>query len=433
VDYQEADKVLGAWKSITAEAEDIYQKLPENERDAFFELVLYPTKASEQVNDLYITTAKNRLYAGQGRASANDLAAQARALFKADADLSADYNHTLANGRWDHMMDQTHIGYSSWQEPRRNVMPKVTEIEIPANAEMGVAIEGSSSAWPAAAAEPVLPAFDVFNQPHRFIDIFNKGQTPFEFSATAGAPWIELSSTHGTVEKEQRLWISVDWSKVPNDSVNNFVTVTGSGTNVVTVKVDSFNPQEPRRDSLKGFVEAGGCVSIEAAHYTKKIGAGPVQWEEIPNLGRTLSAMTIFPVTAPSVTPPENSPCLEYQMYLFHPGEVEVEAIIDPTLNFVQGRGLRFALSFDDQPPQIVTAVPEDFTARDGNQDWEPTVKDSVRKVKTAFTLANPGNHTLKFWMVDPGVVLQKIVVNTGGVKPSYLGPPESYHGGGQG
>ena len=434
VHYQEADKVLADWKSITAQAEEIYQKLPENERGAFFELVLYPTKACEQVNDLYITTAKNRLYASQGRASANDLAAQARALFKADADLSDYYDHTLENGGWDHMMDQTHIGYTSWQEPRRNIMPKVvTETEIPTNADMGVAIEGSSAAWPGAADEPVLSVFDVFNQPHRFIDIFNEGQTPFEFSAVAGSPWIELSSTHGTVKKEQRLWVSVDWSKAPNGSANSVVTITGPGTNVVTVKVDAFNPLEPKKDSLKGFVEADGCVSVEAAHYTKKIDAGPVRWDEIPNLGRTLSAMTIFPVTAASVTPPENSPCLEYQMYLFHPGEVEVEAIVDPTLNFVQGRGLRFALSFDDQPPQIVTAVPENYTARDGNRDWEATVKDSVRKVKTTFTLANPGYHTLKFWMVDPGVVLQKIVVNTGGVKPSYLGPPESYRGGGQG
>jgi len=431
VNYQEADRVLADWKGITTEAEEIYQKLPPKERDAFFELVLYPTKACEQVNDLYITTAKNRLYAAQGRASANDYAAQARALFEDDADLSYYYNHILADGKWDHMMDQTHIGYTYWQEPRRNIMPRVTEIEISTNAEMGVAIEGSASAWPGAMDEPVLPEFDVFNQPHRFIDIFNKGQTPFEFTVTAGAPWIEVTPAHGTVDKEQRLWVTVDWDKTLTESASSFVTITGPDTNRVNVKVDAFNPKEPRPGSQSGFVEADGFVSIEAAHYTRKTDAGPVRWEEIPNLGRTLSAMTIFPVTAASVAPPENSPCLEYRMYLFHPGEVEIEAIIDPTLNFVQGRGLRYALSFDDQPPQMVTAVPADYVALDGNRDWETTVKDSVRKVTTAFTLTNPGYHTLKFWMVDPGVVLQKIVVNTGGVKPSYLGPPESYHRGG--
>jgi len=42
--------------------------------------------------------------------------------------------------------------------------------------------------------------------------------------------------------------------------------------------------------------------------------------------------------------------------------------------------------------------------------------------------LAKSGYHTFKFWMVDPGVVLEKLVVNLDGVKPSYLGPPESYH-----
>jgi hypothetical protein len=34
----------------------------------------------------------------------------------------------------------------------------------------------------------------------------------------------------------------------------------------------------------------------------------------------------------------------------------------------------------------------------------------------------------MKYWMMDPGVVLQKIIVDCGGLRPSFLGPPESYH-----
>jgi len=173
---------------------------------------------------------------------------------------------------------------------------------------------------------------------------------------------------------------------------------------------------------LHGFVEADRYVSIEAEHFTRKVDAGPVRWESIEDYGRTLSSMAIFPVTAKSVTPPENSPCLEYQMYLFHSGKLEVEAILAPTLNFVPGRGLRFAISFDDQPPQVIDAL-----AQNTPQDWAKSVEDSVRKVKSTHNVETVGYHTLKFWMVDPGVVLQKIVVDLSGVKPSYLGPPESY------
>ena len=67
--------------------------------------------------------------------------------------------------------------------------------------------------------------------------------------------------------------------------------------------------------------------------------------------------------------------------------------------------------------------------AQNSQRDWETSVKDGVRKSGSRHTLAGPGYHTLKFWMVDPAMVLQKLVVNLGGVKPSYLGPPESYRG----
>ncbi len=284
VDYREADTVVADWKALADEAEAISQQLPANARDAFFQLVLYPVKACAIVNELYVAAAKNRLYAEQGRASANDFAAEVRALFKADADLSAYYNHTLANGKWNHLMDQTHIGYSSWQDPRANVMPRVTEVQPDTNALMGVALEGSAAAVPDAATNAALPGFDVFNQSRHYVDVFNKGQAPFSYTATAGDPWIVLSAAKGTVEKDQRIWVSVDWAKAPAGTATGTITVAGPGVTNATVQVSEFNPPEPRRDSLHGFVEAGGCVSIEPAHFTRKVDAGSTKWDEIPDL-----------------------------------------------------------------------------------------------------------------------------------------------------
>jgi Glycosyl hydrolase family 115/Gylcosyl hydrolase family 115 C-terminal domain len=422
-DYGEAEKVVADFREITGKAEKIYGALPENQRAAFFELVLYPTKASAIVNELYITAGKNKLYAGQGRARANELAWQAKALFAADAELASYYNHTLAGGKWDHMMDQTHIGYTFWNEPPVNNMPQVSEIELLATAQMAVAVEGSGSAWPGAVDAAVLPAFDVFNRQRRYIDVFNRGKTPFSFTAKVNAPWVTLSKSSGIIDKEQRVWVGVDWSKAPAGAASGEVKIAAAGMPEVVVKLKTEYPAEPKRESLDGFVEADGYVSMEAAHYTKKVDGASAQWEKIDDLGRTLSAMTVMPVTAESVVPPKGSACLEYKMFLFDAGNVEVETILSPTLNFVPGRGLRYAISFDDAAPQVVDAL-----SRNSPEDWAESVKDSVRKVQSTHKVAKPGYHTLKVWMVDPGVALQKIVVNLGGVKPSYLGPPESYH-----
>jgi hypothetical protein len=97
-----------------------------------------------------------------------------------------------------------------------------------------------------------------------------------------------------------------------------------------------------------------------------------------------------------------------------------------------KARNRWYAVSFDDEAPQVVTLVPQNYNARNGNREWEKSVEDNARHGHTTHTLAKSGYHTLKFWMVDPSVVLQKLVVDPGGVKPSYLGPPESHWNGGE-
>jgi hypothetical protein len=423
VNYGEADQVYSDWKSLVERAEQVNQQLPASKRDAFFELVLHPVKASAIVNELYITVGRNHLYAAQGRVTTNDLANEARTHFAEDAALSDEYNHKLANGKWDHMMDQTHLGYTFWNEPPLNAMPAVTEVQPASGQRMAVAVEGLPFATSRDLGRLALPSFDVFNRQSHYIDVFNRGTEPFEFSSSTDQPWIKLSKTQGIVSKEARLLVSIDWALAPNGTSAGTITIAQKDGTAVHVRVQALNPSTPQKESLRGFVETNHFVSIEAEHFTGRTDAGNVHWDRIPGFGETLSGMEVFPVTVPSAEPPQPAPVLEYKMYLFEGGKFNVQAILAPTLNYVPGRGLRFAISFDDQSPQVVDALEHNL-----QKDWEQAVSDGVRKITSTLAVDRPGYHTLKFRMIDPGVVLEKLVVSSGRVPPSYLGPPESYH-----
>jgi hypothetical protein len=437
--YREAELVVAAYDSLLDRAERVEKALPAEYHDAFYELVLHPVQALANLTDLYVTVAKNRLYAAQGRASANDLATRARVLFDRDAEISRRYNTELAGGKWSHMMDQTHIGYTYWQEAPRNTMPRVDIIQLPRAAEMGLAVvelnrpalvgRGGTpfvNGAPAfgGARGPVLPTFDPFRQQTYHVDVYNRGQTPFEYSAQSAESWVMVSPAHGTIDKEQRVAVSVDWTRAPTGEHRVPITFTGPNGTRTIVQAVIDNPSTPNRDSITGFVESSGYVSMEAEHFTNAVGSGKVTWQRIPDFGRTLSGMTIMPVTAPSQVPSGSAPRLEYGVFLFDSGAVKVRAYLSPTFNFSASKsGLRYAVSFDDQPAQIVDAQADTAT-----RAWEKEVAESIVLSVTSHTIGKPGQHVLKFWAVDPGLVLQKIVIEAREIAPSYLGPPESFH-----
>ena len=294
----------------------------------------------------------------RGGRDTNELAERAKELFEKDAELSRQYNKDLAGGKWSHMADQTHIGYTMWQQPEKNTMPKVETIETPETAEMGVAIEGSEAWWPNEKGEAQLPVFDSYQRQRRFIEVFNRGHRPFDYQVDVAAPWVHVESTssekQGHVDKEQSVCVSVDWDHAPTGTHQVPITVVGPNGNRVVIQAVVNNSSSPPLDVVRGFVEAGGYVSIEAEHFTKAVDALPIKWQVIPNLGRTLSGVTTFPTTAPSQTPGGESPRLEYDMHLTEGGPVTVQAYLSPTLNFTRSDGLRYAISFDDEPPQIV-------------------------------------------------------------------------------
>ncbi|MGD0629730.1 MAG: glycosyl hydrolase 115 family protein [Terracidiphilus sp.] len=413
--YHETDRVEQEWKSLAARVDKLADELPEDERASFFELVQYPVDACANLTELYIAAGRNTLFARQGRASANNYADEARTLFAKDAALTDQYNHKLLNGRWNHMMDQTHIGYTFWNEPPLNAMPAVTEVQPAAVASFGVAVEGGLGF------RPSLGQFDSVAQQTRTLTLFNRGLTPVEFQITTSDPWIVVSQNSGTVSNEDlALDVHVDWAGAPTGFARGSVTVSQKGAAPIVVPLEALRLPGVTRANAEGFVESDGYVAIEAADTTARAADADVQWEELPGFGETRSAMTVFPVTAASSTSSEAS--LQYRMYLYGSGGFTLETVLAPTLNFVPGRGLRFSVSVDDGPRTIVDALEHNTQS-----DWAQAVRDGVKKVSIPLTIASPGYHTLKVWMVDPGVVLERIVLSHS-VLPSYLGPPESFH-----
>jgi hypothetical protein len=114
-------------------------------------------------------------------------------------------------------------------------------------------------------------------------------------------------------------------------------------------------------------------------------------------------------------------------------GTVNVHAYISPTWDFTGGQGLRYAISIDDEAPRVVNIHADGSSTgvTDGNKAWEQGVANAIKVHVSEHRLLTPGEHVVKYWMVDPGIVLQKLVVARGDLPDTYLGPPESFRGSG--
>lgn len=432
VNHQEAERVLDSWNDLTERAESLQPQLPPESHDAFYQLVLYPIKASATVAELKITTGLNHLYASQKRASTNDQSTRVRELFKLDRELSDTY-HKLNGGKWNHMMAQSRIGYTTWDDPDENIMPALKELQPSAGAEMGVAVEGSESAWPGSEMAAELPVFDSMRPQRHCIEIFRRGIADFEFIATANQPWVKLSSNRGMVGKDTRVWVEMDWETIPVGTNSAKLTISRVGGESVSVAIQAIRNDTWRH--TRAFGGLTGPTVINAQDATANIPAGKVRWERIPDYGRGVSGMSVFPVTAASEQAPRNSPRLEYPVLVPNKGEIRVDLRTGPSLNFQPDRGVRIAVSFDDEKPQVLDA----FAAqgfRDPHKradvsapaikDWGKWVTENSRTLRSTHTITKPGVHTLKIWMIDPGIVLETIVVNPDDHRPSYFGPPPS-------
>ncbi|KDN54376.1 glycosyl hydrolase 115 family protein [Flavobacterium seoulense] len=122
-------QVKDAYLALETRALRQYMGLSQEYKDTYKQLILHPVRAMANLYDMYYALAMNKKLAAEKDIKANYWADQVDVCFQRDADFSKDYNQNISGGKWNHLMDQTHIGYKSWDEPRGgNVKPKVTRI-----------------------------------------------------------------------------------------------------------------------------------------------------------------------------------------------------------------------------------------------------------------------------------------------------------------
>jgi hypothetical protein len=432
VNYGEADRVQAAWLDLETRALRVGAALPAQYRDAYYQLVEYPVVACSTVARLHIATGRNRLHAAQGRISSAEQAQLVRDLFRRDQELTDAY-HNVAGGKWNKMMSQTRIGFTTWSDPKTNILPELAEPAPAPNQVFGVAVEGSKLAWPGTTEAAALPPFDSVGRQRRWIDVFRRSAAEVSFTATASQPWIKLAPASGKLGADQRIQVEIDWAAAPLGKQEAYVTIARAGGEAVRVRIDALrSDQFPRTAKNTFFGALTGPVAIDAAAFSANTPAAGVRWETIPDYGRGAAGVSVFPVTSASIEPGAPSPTLEYPVLISRAGEIPVEFITGVALDFLPGRGVRFAVSLNDQPPRVVDLFAgqtyADPTKRGDKsspaiRSWHDWVRNNAISVKSTVTVDKPGIHTLKVRVVDPGVVLQKIIVHTGEVRPSYFGP----------
>lgn len=429
--YDEAELNFKEWTDLLAKAQAVYDGLPAGAQDSFFEVVLHPVMAGRGVYEIYTKTALGAKYADQHRASANQLARDVQSAFAADSAITKRF-HGLLGGKWNHMMDQLHIGYNNWQDPSSQTLPRLTYVTTAAkNALMGVAARGSAASFPTAATLTLSPPQSPFAPPGRqsWLDVFARDNGSFTYSVASNVSFVTVSSPQQALTapgsaSDARLLVSVDWAAAPSGSSVAALKVSNlnaTGT-TATVLVPIDNPALPA-DFTTGHVEAGGVVSIEAEHFSAP--SSDASYVVVPDYGRTRSGVRLPTKSASQV--PAKGPVLVYPFYTFSTASAAAALTIylSPSENANPSSPNRYAFSVDGGAATTVQPVPLGDAGNEPAGWSDAVVRNAYVKTSTLGKLA-PGRHELRVWLLEPTMVLTKLVLDVGGLQSSLLGPPES-------
>ena len=130
----EWQEVVNQYLKIEADALRQYNSLPAAYHDAYRQIILFPIEVMSNLHQMYFAQAMNNQLYEQGNPKANIWADECENRFKRDSLICDEYNHKMAGGKWNGMMTQKHIGYTSWHDGfEKDTCPKLFRVSTSSN------------------------------------------------------------------------------------------------------------------------------------------------------------------------------------------------------------------------------------------------------------------------------------------------------------
>ncbi len=422
--YDEAPRRLEASRKLGARAEALLHEIGDEARPAFYQLVYYPLRGAELMNRMTLGGQRNRWYARQGRAATNAVRDEVQRCYDSLQVITRGYN-SLLGGKWNHMMSmrQNYDGVSAYFN-----LPHLATHDAAGAPRLALQVAGEDVTG--ARAFHALPAFDNYLRRTYPVEIYNRGGGTLAWTAHASEPWVVLSKSAGKTADEERITVGIDWEKAPSGNAVPAQIVFRAGEQSEKVLVSLFNPTAPSRAELRGiYVENNGCVSIPAAGCHRVRENDRIKITAVEDLGIEGPALQLGDPTAPlQIFRSRDVPCAEYDFYAFDAGSVDVYTYVLPTFPLHADRDFRigentntdtkYSVQIDDGALATPSSSHVEYS-----QVWFESVLRNCAVNKSTLHIDKPGRHTLRIRVGDPGIVLQKIVLDFGGMKRSYLGP----------
>lgn len=422
--YDEAQRRLEAYRQLGARAEALLHEIGDEARPAFYQLVYYPLRGAELMNRMTLGGQRNRWYARQGRAATNAVRDEVQRCYDSLQVITRGYN-SLLGGKWNHMMSmrQNYDGVSAYFN-----LPHLATHDAAGAPRLALQVAGEDVTG--ARAFHALPAFDNYLRRTYPVEIYNRGGGTLAWTAHASEPWVVLSKSAGKTADEERITVGIDWEKAPSGNAEPAQIVFRAGEQSEKVLVSLFNPTAPSRAELRGiYVENNGCVSIPAAGCHRVRENDRIKITAVEDLGIEGPALQLGDPTAPlQIFRSRDVPCAEYDFYAFDAGSVDVYTYVLPTFPLHADRDFRigentntdtkYSVQIDDGALATPSSSHVEYS-----QVWFESVLRNCAVNKSTLHIDKPGRHTLRIRVGDPGIVLQKIVLDFGGMKRSYLGP----------